>query len=97
MSREAHVRICERPGARFPRATHLVLRHELLILRRQARQPQHRLVDRMLLPPLAAARRLGGLQRQPAHAAGLARPAGRAPLDISAEATGPAAARSANA
>ena len=31
----------------------LVLRHELAILRRQARQPQHRLVDRILLAALS--------------------------------------------
>src|SRR5215216_1229259 len=31
----------------------LVLRHELAILRRQARQPQHRPVDRMLLAALS--------------------------------------------
>jgi hypothetical protein len=31
----------------------LVLRHELGVLRRQARQPQHRLVDRMLLAALS--------------------------------------------
>jgi putative transposase len=33
----------------------LVLRHELAILRRQARQPQHRLVDRILLAALSRA------------------------------------------
>ena len=31
----------------------LVLRHELAILRRQARQPQHRVVDRILLAALS--------------------------------------------
>src|SRR3954451_7449343 len=31
----------------------LVLRHELSVLRRQARQPQHRLVDRILLAALS--------------------------------------------
>ena len=38
---------------RFPRATHLVLRHELAILRRQKRKPQARPFDRVLLAALS--------------------------------------------
>src|SRR4051794_34587190 len=56
---------------------------------RQGRQPQDRLVDRILLAaaqPLAAAQRLDRLQRQSTHAAALARSAGRAPLDVTAQA-----------
>ena len=65
----------------------LVLRHEFSILRRQAKRPQLRKANQLLLAALessAASAVLVGVRGEPTEAAALTAAAGRAPLDVSA-------------